>query len=81
MTEYYVLWRITLQSNWIAVVAALLVTYLLLRKRTTKQMAELVWDGFFYFVLIWKLSVLIFQFNLVRQSPISILYFNESYVN
>lgn len=40
-----------------------------------KKFIEIVWNGIFIYILVWKFSLLIFNPNLVIQSPLSILYF------
>lgn len=41
-----------------------------------EKVKEWYWNAFFYYFLIWKLSYILFHFNLFIRNPLSSLYFN-----
>ncbi|WJY26075.1 hypothetical protein [Sporosarcina trichiuri] len=76
VTEYYLLWKVTVPSSWVAAVFGLAAGWLMVRRRFGKQAADMVGDAIFTVLLTWKLSVIVTDFGVVRQSPTAILYFN-----
>lgn len=76
VTQYYPIGSITLPSSWIAFIASFIVIYLFIRLYFGKVHGERIGDAFFYVVIIWKLSVILTDFSMVRQNPLSILYFH-----
>lgn len=80
VTTYYTIVSLTAPSSWIALIIAFVVAYGAVRFRFGKKNAEALLDAFFYFIVVWKLSVLVVDFKLVLQSPLSLLYFNGGIV-
>lgn len=74
--HYFLIGNATIPSTWVALVAGFIVSYLAVRFRFGKVIADTLVDAIFYFILIWKLSVIVTQFGNVIKSPLSILYFN-----
>lgn len=72
---YFQIGSLTVPSVWLSVILALAGTALIGRY-VLKQNTDLLWNGFFYYVLIWKISYIFFYFDLFRQSPFSLLYFH-----
>lgn len=66
----------TISSAWVAFLLAALFTYGIVRWKTDKSSADLYGDAIFYFIIVWKLSVVITDFKVVVKSPLTILYFN-----
>lgn len=80
VTTYYTIVSLTAPSSWIALIIAFVFAYGAVRFRFGKKNAEALLDAFFYFIVVWKLSVLVVDFKLVLQSPLSLLYFNGGIV-
>ncbi|GKV67548.1 hypothetical protein NCCP2716_00460 [Sporosarcina sp. NCCP-2716] len=76
VTEYYVLWKVTVPSTWMAAVLGLIAGWLAVRRQFGKRSAELIGDAFFTVLIVWKLSVIVTDFPVVWRSPAAILYFN-----
>lgn len=76
ITEYYQIGKMTLPSSWIAIVFAFISAYFFIRLRYGKKEAELVSDQLILLLLVWKFSVVLTDFQTVRQSLWTILYFN-----
>lgn len=76
VTKLFLVGKVTVLSSWIALIFAFIAAYVAVRKRFGKQCADVLLDGVFYFVLVWKLSVLITDFNIVIKWPLSIIYFH-----
>lgn len=66
----------TISSAWVAFLLAAFFTYWIVRWKTDKSIADLYGDVIFYFIIVWKLSVVITDFKVVVKSPLTILYFN-----
>lgn len=76
VTDWFVIRTLTIPSSWIAVLAALLLTGVVLWKRFGKETEDMYSDAAILFLLVWKLSIILTDFSMVWKSPISILYFN-----
>ena len=76
VTQWFIIKSLTVPSSWIAIVAAFILTGLVVWKRYGKQSADMYSDLVFLWILVWKLSVIVTDFDLVVDSPMSILYFN-----
>lgn len=76
VTEYYVLWKVTVPSSWLAAVFGLFAGWLAVRQQFGKRAAELIGDAVFTVLVVWKLSVIVTDFPVVWRSPAAILYFN-----
>ena len=76
VTNFYFVGNVTLASSWIALIIAFVVAYIAIRFRFGKEISGVLVDSIFYFVLVWKLSVIVTDFGNVIKSPLSIIYFN-----
>ncbi len=76
VTKLFQVGQITVLSSWIALIVGFIAAYAAVRIRFGKQSADVLLDAIFYFVLVWKLSVLITDFKIVIKWPLSILYFH-----
>lgn len=76
VTRYYPIGSITMPSSWIAFIAGFIVTYLFIRLCFGKVYGERVGNIFFNVVIVWKLSVVLTDFSMVINHPLSILYFH-----
>ena len=80
VTNYYHIASVTIPSTWIALIVACVAAYIGIRMKFGKSYAERFGDAVFYVIIIWKLSVIITQFDTVIHAPISIVYFNGGFV-
>ena len=76
VTKLFIIGNTTVPSSWVALVLAFALTYLVIRLRYGKRISGVLVDSMFYFVLVWKLSVILTDFKNVIKSPLSIIYFN-----
>lgn len=76
ITKYFQVINLTIPSTWIALVIAFIVAYIIGRLKYGKKTALLLGDALFYFVIVWKLSVVLTDFKTILQFPLSIIYFN-----
>lgn len=76
VTKYFLIGKVSIASSWIALILSFIVAYGVLRIKYGKSSANLLGDAIFYFIIVWKLSVLITDFKTVLQFPLSIIYFN-----
>lgn len=74
--RWFSIGSLSFPASWAAIAAAFLTAYLYLRLQRKKQAAELYSNAFFIFVVTWKLSVILFQFQSIIKNPLSIVYFN-----
>lgn len=80
ITDWYVIVSLTMPSTWVAVLLALILTSLTLLLQFNKQVASHFVDAAIAFILLWKFSVIVTDFNAVVHEPFSLLYFNGGYV-
>jgi len=73
---YVLIGNISVPLSWIAFLGAAIVTVCLLRWSFGKAVANLFSDYLFTFILVWKFSVVLTDFNVIWKSPWTILYFN-----
>lgn len=76
VTKLFIIGNTTVPSSWIALISAFIVAYLTIRLRFGKRVSGVVVDSIFYFIVVWKLSVILTDFGNVIKSPLSIIYFN-----
>jgi hypothetical protein len=76
VTKLFLIGNTTVPSSWVALVLAFALTYLLIRLRYGKRIAGVLADSMFYFLFVWKFSVILTDFENVIKSPLSIIYFN-----
>ncbi|MGE6487653.1 hypothetical protein [Paenisporosarcina sp. NPDC076898] len=76
VTEWFIIKSLTLPSSWIAVFLALLITGIVLWVKFGKDTEDWFIDAAILFILVWKFSVLITDFEMILEFPLAILYFN-----
>lgn len=74
--SYLEIGRITIPAIWIIVIGAVFISSFLYRVALKEKVGEWVGNAFFTYILVWKLSYILFNFSLVSQMPLSIVYFN-----
>ncbi|WP_050182237.1 hypothetical protein [Domibacillus robiginosus] len=74
--EFIQIANLTLPVQHPAIVIALFGAWLYARIQYGKSFADQFSNAAFLFVIVWKLSIILFQFQLVLQAPMSIVYFN-----
>lgn len=79
-TTFFMIGKTTIPVTWIALTVAFIVAYVVVRMQYGKKIAETLIDALFYFIIVWKLSVVITNFETVIKSPWSILYFHGGLV-
>ncbi|PFA67388.1 hypothetical protein CN378_11115 [Bacillus sp. AFS015802] len=77
--RWYTIGSFTFPASWVAIIASFILTYVFLYFWSRKT-SDWYSDGVFYFLLIWKLSVLVVDFQMVIKHPITILYFHGGMV-
>ncbi|WP_201716005.1 hypothetical protein [Rossellomorea arthrocnemi] len=73
--RWYTIGSFTFPSSWGAVMASFILTFLLLFF-WNKKASDWYSNSIFYFVLIWKLSVIIVDFQTVIDHPFTAVYFH-----
>lgn len=73
--RWYTIGSFTFPSTWGAIIASFILTFLFLYFWNRKA-SDWYSNGIFYFLVIWKLSVIVVDFHNVIEHPITILYFN-----
>ncbi|WP_342538851.1 hypothetical protein MKY15_02340 [Sporosarcina sp. FSL K6-1540] len=76
VTSFFTIGSLSVPSSWIALMVAFVVAYSAVRFRFGKKQAEIIGDAFFYLVIVWKLSIVLTDFNSVLRSPLAIVYFH-----
>ncbi|WP_438316212.1 hypothetical protein [Sporosarcina sp. FA9] len=79
-TTMYMIGSISVPSSWIALAVAFVIAFGVVRIRSGKLPADVFSDALFYFIIVWKLSVILTNFETVIKSPLSIIYFNGGIV-
>ncbi|RAL21473.1 hypothetical protein [Thermoflavimicrobium daqui] len=73
---YFQLGSLSIPATWLAVSIALLTASFMYRVLTGTKVGEWYWNSFILYFFVWKLSYILFHFNLFVNMPLSILYFN-----
>jgi hypothetical protein len=73
--QWYNIGAFTFPGSWAAIVAAFILTFLLLFF-WNKKASDWYSNAVFYFILTWKLSVIVVDFPTVIKHPLTILYFH-----
>jgi peroxiredoxin len=79
--EYVTIGPLQVPLKWIFIGVSMnfsiLILNVYLRKKGMehKQIVDDLWNGLFIFIIVWKLSLIIFEPKLVANSPLSLLYF------
>lgn len=76
VTEWFIIKSLTLPSSWVAVILALIITGIVLWIKFGKDTEDWYSDAAILFILVWKFSVLITDFEMILEFPLAILYFN-----
>ncbi len=76
ITKYFQVINLTMPSSWVALLLSFLITYMIVRVKFGKELAHFLGDAMFYFVIVWKFSVVLTDFKTILQFPLSVLYFN-----
>ncbi|MGG4169125.1 hypothetical protein ABEW00_16915 [Rossellomorea vietnamensis] len=73
--RWYTIGSLTFPSAWGAIILSFILTYSFLYFWNRKA-SDWYSNGIFYYLLIWKLSVIVVDFQNVIEHPITILYFH-----
>lgn len=76
VTEWFIIKSLTVPSSWVAVLFALILTGIVVWRVFGKETEDWYSDAAILFLLVWKLSVVVTDFDMILDSPLSILYFN-----
>lgn len=79
-TTYFLIGKVSIASSWVALILSFLFAYSVVRWKYGKPAADLLSDAIFYFIIVWKLSVVLTDFKTVIQMPLSIIYFHGGMV-
>ncbi|WP_049664811.1 hypothetical protein [Bacillus sp. FJAT-27231] len=74
--NWFTIGSLTIPAAQLAVLAAFVITALVLWLKKERYILDIYGNAIFLFVAVWKASVLLFSFAIVKQAPLSILYFN-----
>ena len=80
ITTYFTLGGLSMPSSWVALIAAFVFAYTVIRVRFGKVHAGLIGDAFFYLVIVWKLSLFVSDFDSILRSPLALVYFHGGIV-
>lgn len=73
--KWYTIGSFTFPSSWGAILTSFILTFLLLFF-VNRKASDWYANSVFYFLLVWKLSVIIVDLQTVIKHPITILYFH-----
>ncbi|WP_175990264.1 hypothetical protein [Bacillus sp. Marseille-Q1617] len=73
--QWYNIGAFTFPGSWAATVSAFVITFLFLFF-WNKKASDWYSNAVFYFILTWKLSVIVVDFGTVIKHPLTILYFH-----
>ena len=76
VTDWFIIKSLTIPSSWVAVLLAILLTGIIVWRKFGKAAEDWFSDAAILFLLVWKFSVVITDFEMIIDSPLSILYFN-----
>lgn len=75
--NWYTIGSFTFPASWAAIVISFLLTGIILRLLFKKQnIVDLYGNAVFIFIIIWKLSIVIFDFKTTISNPMTIVYFH-----
>ncbi|MDQ0230727.1 hypothetical protein [Metabacillus malikii] len=66
----------TIPSAWLSAILALFLVASMIRLMMKQKVPDWYWNGFFLYVLVWKLSYIFFEFSLFLDMPMSLIYFH-----
>ncbi|WP_064093058.1 hypothetical protein [Rossellomorea aquimaris] len=73
--QWYTIGSFTFPASWAAIIISFVITFLFLYFWNRKA-SDWYSNAIFYFILVWKLSVILVDFQTVLAHPITILYFH-----
>ena len=73
---YLTIGSVSIQKHWVVIILAMLIIELILVIRKKKVESDIFSSAIIMFILIWKLSILVFQFPFIIKNPLSIVYFD-----
>ncbi|WP_108306280.1 hypothetical protein [Metalysinibacillus jejuensis] len=76
ITAIYSIGKMSFPSPWLALVLTFILTGIILRSQFSKTASAQYSDFVLTFILVWKFSVILTDFKMVLQQPLTILYFN-----
>lgn len=74
--SYVPIFHLTVPAVWIAVLLAAAVANLLMRVAVNQKMGDWYWNALAFYILVWKLSYIVFHWQYFLDMPLSLLYFN-----
>ncbi|WP_299743132.1 hypothetical protein [Rossellomorea sp. y25] len=77
--QWYTIGSFTFPASWGAIISSVILTFLFLFFWDRKA-SDWYSNGIFTFLLVWKLSVIVVDFQTVMKHPITILYFHGGVV-
>ncbi|RLQ96751.1 hypothetical protein [Falsibacillus albus] len=75
MTWYHI-GAFSFPASWVAIAASSFMTIVVLYLLKEKKIADLYSNALFLCFVVWKLSIVLFEFSISVSHPMSILYFN-----
>lgn len=75
-SEWFSIRALTLPATAIALLVSFVIVWLVLRVQFPKIWSGVYGDAIFTFILVWKFSVIITDFQSVIAQPLTLLYFN-----
>lgn len=73
---YFQVGSLAISALWIAIIGAFFIAAILNRVVTGKKAGDWYWNGLFLYFVTWKLSYIVFNFDLFLDMPMSVIYFN-----
>ncbi|WP_342526033.1 hypothetical protein MKY84_10925 [Chryseomicrobium sp. FSL W7-1435] len=80
VTNWFIIFSLTMPATWIASLLSIVAVGLTLLLQHNKKVASQFIDASISFILVWKFSVILTDFETVLDQPLSILYFNGGYI-
>lgn len=74
--SYVPIFHLTVPAVWVAVLLAAAVANLLMRVAVNQKMGDWYWNALAFYILVWKLSYIVFHWQHFLDMPLSFLYFN-----
>ncbi|ANU17232.1 hypothetical protein BBI11_09470 [Planococcus maritimus] len=74
--SYVPIFHLTVPAVWVAVLLAAAVANLLMRVAVKQKMGDWYWNALAFYILVWKLSYIVFHWQHFLDMPLSLLYFN-----
>ncbi|MFC4712150.1 hypothetical protein [Planococcus dechangensis] len=74
--SYVPILHLTIPAIWVSVILAFLATSLLQRFASGSKPKDWYWNAVTLYILAWKLSYILFNFDHFINMPLSLLYFN-----